>query len=159
MAAPNIIQALDKPLKIYFKKMDARDKEREIRKTLTYMRKHNLIKGDYKHGLLITKKGRKRAIKSDLDKLKISAPMKWDKKWRLVLFDIPEAKKSGRLALTRKIKQLGFRQLQKSVWIFPYPCRAEIELVCVQYEVDEYVSYIETSYLDNQDILQKQFNI
>lgn len=159
LAAPNAIQALDKPLKFYFKKMDARDREREIRKTLNYMRKNGLINKDYQHGLQITKKGQARAKKASLDDLKIPVPHKWDKKWRLVIFDIPEKSKSGRDALTRKIKQLGFRQLQKSVWIFPHPCRQEIEIVCSQYFVERYVTYIETSFIDKQEKLQKLFNI
>lgn len=159
LLAPNAVQALDKPLKLYFKKMGARDRERELRKTLAYMRKHGLVTGSYEHGLQITRKGRARAEKADLDTLCINVPKKWDKVWRLMFFDIPEEKKVARDALTRKIRELGFRPLQKSVWIYPYPCRAEVEFVCAQYEVDKYVTYIETGFVDKQEKLQELFDI
>ncbi len=157
--APNALRALDKPLKFYFKKMDARTREREIKKALTYMRRQGLVSGSYEHGLQITEKGWARAEKTSLDELQIPFPKKWDKKWRLVFFDIPEKKKTSRDALTRKIKELGLRQLQKSVWIYPYPCKSEIEQVCAQYEVDSYVTYIETSFIDKQKKLEELFDI
>lgn len=157
--APNALQALDKPMKLYFRKMDARQREREIRRALTYMRSQKLVTGSYEHGLQITKRGKARLEKSNLDNIKIAVPKKWDKKWRLVFFDIPEEKKTGRDALTRKLKELGFRQLQKSAWIYPYPCRQEIETVCTQYQVDEYITYIETSYIDKQQKLKKLFKV
>src|SRR3989338_9033839 len=41
---------------------------------------------------------------------------KWDKKWRLVLYDIEEKQKTTRELVRRKLKELGFAQFQKSVW-------------------------------------------
>ncbi|MBW3569331.1 hypothetical protein KY385_04340 [Candidatus Parcubacteria bacterium] len=157
LLAPNAIQALDRPLQLYFKKMDKRDRQRELRKTLDYMRRNGLVRGSYEHGLQITSKGKKRLQKAELDRVNIPIPKHWDKKWRLVLFDIPETKKAGRDGLTHKIKELGFKQLQKSVWIFPHPCRGEIELVCSKYGVDRYVTYIETTHIDKAEVLKNRF--
>lgn len=42
---------------------------------------------------------------------------KWDGRWRLVIFDIPEKNKTVRNLLRRKLKGWGFRQWQKSVWL------------------------------------------
>ena len=42
---------------------------------------------------------------------------KWDGKWRVVIFDIPEVNKRIRQALRETLKVLGFWPLQKSVWI------------------------------------------
>lgn len=44
----------------------------------------------------------------------------WDGKWRLVIFDLPEDKKSIRESLRRKLYKLGFGQLQKSIYINPF---------------------------------------
>jgi len=45
---------------------------------------------------------------------------KWDKKWRIVIFDIAEVDKRIRDKLRQKLKELGFGMLQQSVWITPY---------------------------------------
>jgi DNA-binding transcriptional regulator PaaX len=64
-----------------------------------------------------------------IDSLEIKKPKKWDRKWRLVIFDIAQMKKIYREAFRGKIKELGFYCLQKSVWVYPFDCEAEIELL------------------------------
>ncbi|HEY5551230.1 MAG TPA: hypothetical protein VIK52_05040 [Opitutaceae bacterium] len=46
---------------------------------------------------------------------------KWDGRWRLVLFDIPENQRTVRTRLSRGLRQLGFGYLQNSVWVSPDP--------------------------------------
>jgi phenylacetic acid degradation operon negative regulatory protein len=45
----------------------------------------------------------------------------WDRRWRLVLFDLPETKNKVRVKLRRFLRDSGFGYLQKSVWITPEP--------------------------------------
>lgn len=45
---------------------------------------------------------------------------KWDKRWRVVIFDIKEIDKSKRDLLRDKLRSLGFGMLQESVWITPH---------------------------------------
>lgn len=160
LAAPNALQALDKPINKYFKRMDKRAREREYRRLILYMKRQGLIKfnaEDYEHGIQLTKSGKERAEKTNLDNLKIITPQKWDKKWRLVLFDIPESHKQARDHLTSKLRQLNFRQLQKSAWVYPFPCRDEIASIVHQYGISRYVSYIETSFIDSEERLKERF--
>jgi len=42
--------------------------------------------------VLLTKKGKRIAERHSLDFLKIKKPRRWDKKWRMVIFDVPEKK-------------------------------------------------------------------
>lgn len=77
----------------------------------------------------LTEKGRKKAGMFQINSLKIKRPKKWDGKWRLVIFDISHLKKIYREALRGKLKELGFYQLQKSVWVHAFDCQAEIELL------------------------------
>lgn len=77
----------------------------------------------------LTEKGRKKAGRLQIDALKIKKPKKWDGKWRLVIFDIAQIKKFYREAFRGKLKELGFYPLQKSVWVYPFDCQAEIELL------------------------------
>lgn len=77
----------------------------------------------------LTPEGRKKAGIFQINNLKIKKPKKWDKKWRIIIFDIPNLKNMCREALRGKIKELKFYQLQKSVWVYPFDCEAEIELL------------------------------
>ena len=46
---------------------------------------------------------------------------RWDRYWRLVLFDVPEARVSTRNRLRNLLRRRGFGYLQNSVWITPHP--------------------------------------
>jgi len=41
----------------------------------------------------------------------------WDKKWRIVIYDIPEDKRGVRDLFRRRLKEWGFKLWQKSTWI------------------------------------------
>jgi len=44
----------------------------------------------------------------------------WDGFWRVVMFDIPEAKRKERDGLRRRLMKLGFGRLQDSTYLSPY---------------------------------------
>jgi phenylacetic acid degradation operon negative regulatory protein len=56
----------------------------------------------------------------------VKAKVSWDKKWRMVIFDIPEVTRRDRDFLRSQLQWLGFLELQKSVWIFPYEIKSEL---------------------------------
>lgn len=155
---PGMAQVLEEPVLNALKKLDKRAREREMRRIVSYMKAQELIKGNYDHGITITDAGRKRASLSEFKNLSIAKPKKWDRKWRLVMFDIPEKRKQGRDMLTRKLKDLGFRQLQRSVWIHPFPCRQEIEAVTYNYRIDRFTTYLETDHIDKDHLLKNKFS-
>jgi|SRR3989344_982166 len=51
---------------------------------------------------------------------------KWDKKWRAVIFDMPERNRYERNFLRRELKWMGFKELQHSVWITPHDVEKEL---------------------------------
>ena len=67
---------------------------------------------------------------------------KWDKKWRLVIFDIPRTLNNKRDTLRHRLKYMGFSMLQKSVFVFPYPCEEEISDICAKLKISNYVDII-----------------
>ena len=77
----------------------------------------------------LTEKGKKKAGRLQIDSLEIKKPKRWDRNWRMVIFDISQLKKFYREAFRGKLKELGFYPLQKSAWIHPFDCRDEIELL------------------------------
>lgn len=160
LVAPGMAKVLDKPLFAYFNKLDKRSRKRETQRILYYMKRRGLVLStteDYLHGLVITKKGLKRLQNREFETLAIARPKNWDKRWRMVLFDIPEEHKVGRKQLIYKLKMIGFIQLQRSVWMHPFPCRSEIELVTKTYNVQKYVSYVEATGIDSEQHLIERF--
>lgn len=87
----------------------------------------------------LSNKGKEKIRKFILDELSIRKPREWDNKWRLVIFDIPERYRKTRMALRMKLKEIGFYQCQKSVWIHPFPCLEEIEFLKDYFNIKPFV--------------------
>jgi len=120
--ALNLMKNISKP----------KPQKRKFTNAFNYLKKRGLIEIQRKgHDvcLALTKEGKKRAGKYQIDDLEIEKPKKWDKKWRVIIFDIPVASRMIRDAFRRKLKEFGFQPLQKSVWVYPYSCQEEIELL------------------------------
>lgn len=93
----------------------------------------------------LTPLGRSRFLQYKFEGLSIPKPQKWDKKWRLVLFDIPESRRKIRNALRKKLKDLDFLEFQKSAFLFPYSCEDEINFVINVLDIAENVHYVEAA--------------
>jgi len=106
----------------------------------------------------LTEKGELRALNIQLKNLK-NRKVKWDGKWRMVSFDVPERLKKGRDALRYKLKEIGFRELQKSVFVFPYHCEKEISLLIKLFNLKKYVRFGVLESLDNSDNLKEIFKL
>lgn len=109
--------------------------------------------------IVLTEKGKKLALKFSFDEMSIKKPVSWDGKWRIVLYDIPEKKKKAREAFRKKIKELGFYELQKSVFVYPFPCKNEIDFVVEFFEIRNFVRYGEVENLSNESDLKLYFNL
>lgn len=107
--------------------------------------------------LEITTKGKELAKKYLIDQIKITLSGKWDKKWRLVIFDIPNDKNRERDLLRDKLECLGFFKLQESVYVFPFECNQEIELLKGMYLLGHYVQYIVADRIETEINLMEKF--
>lgn len=158
LLAPGAAVALDKPLNNYLNKLDKKEREEELRRLLRYVRGQGLITSQYQHGLKLTAKAMARLDKVDIESIKVSIPKKWDGLWRIVFYDIPEYKKAGRDALSLKLKQLGFYQLQRSVWLYPHPCEDELSAIALAYGIHSYLTLVTATSIQNQARLQNIFS-
>ena len=102
--------------------------------------------------------GKETALTYNLENMLISKHV-WDKKWRIVIFDIPEKLKKVRESLRYHLKRLGFRELQHSVFVLPFKCRNEIEYIVEFYNARRFVRYIEAQYIDNELDLKNKFGL
>lgn len=116
-------------------------------------------KADGSISLTLTEKGKIVTKTFYPDNLKINTPNTWDRRWRIVIYDIPHKKKMARDALRGKLQELGFKEWQKSVFIHPYPCRDEIDFIIEFFEVRPYVRQAELINPTNEAELKLYFNL
>lgn len=109
--------------------------------------------------LKLTSDGRMRAGYFHLfrNTIKIKRQRVWDGLWRIIMFDVPEEKRIFRDILRDHLKTIGFKKLQHSVFIFPYPCEKEIYTLVKLYDATAYVRIITAKTIDNEQQLQKKF--
>jgi phenylacetic acid degradation operon negative regulatory protein len=84
---------------------------------------------------------------------------KWDKKWYVLIFDIPEKKRSYRDNLTKILKNIGFYQLQKSVWIFPYDVVGYLYEILPGFREGDWFEYLIVNKISSHDKLIKYFDL
>jgi len=109
--------------------------------------------------ITITKSGKTKSLEFKIDEMNIKKPKTWDKKWRLVVFDIPEEHKKAREAIRECLNNLGFYKFQKSVFILPFECEDEIDFITEYFNVRSYVRSILAETIDNELHLKKIFNL
>jgi len=107
----------------------------------------------------ITRNGLVRALTYQLDSMKIKKPKRWDRKWRVVIFDIPEKYKRVRELFRMRLKQLELYPLQDSVYIHPFPCFKEIEFLRELYGISMKVEYLLVEKLEDDDYLRERFDL
>ena len=139
-------------------------KLKQLKSNAYYLKKRGLIKFVKEDGkditVSITDNGKKYLKTFDIDNIVLHMPERWDGKWRLVIFDVPEKHKKAREALRRKLKDLNFARLQDSVWVTPFPCEDEIRFIRELFNVPFNVDVIETADLKHHEInLKKYFEL
>ena len=109
--------------------------------------------------LLLTTKGKKQAARLNIAERSIDfrKPPKWDGKWRLVIFDIPEKDRDFRNILRNHLRELRFHRLQNSVFVSPHPFEDVILELVHLYTASPYVRVVTAEKIDNDDILKKRF--
>ncbi len=107
----------------------------------------------------ITQQGMTRALSYKLETMALEKPKSWDKKWRVVVFDIPEKYKGLRDVFRMRLGQLGLYQFQESVYVSPYPCSDEVEFLRELYGVSFTVRYIVADRIEDDESLRQRFNL
>ncbi|MBU4479998.1 CRISPR-associated endonuclease Cas2 [Patescibacteria group bacterium] len=107
----------------------------------------------------LTEKGERELLKYELGDLEIKKPKKWDKKWRIVIFDIKEKRRGTRDILRSTLIRLGFVRLQNSVWIFPYNCEELIIMLKSSLFVGKDILYMTVDKLENDKWLKEIFGL
>jgi len=84
---------------------------------------------------------------------------KWNGKWFFVFFDVPEIQRNKRNYLRKFLIKLGFYPYQKSVYIFPYECEREVELIKKIVEGAKYIKYIIAEKIEEETDAKEYFKL
>lgn len=141
-----------------WKEIDEKTLREEIKKLYRSKLVERKKNPDGSFTFILTEKGKLKALTYHFQEMKITKE-DWDGIWRIVIFDIPERIKRARDALRAKLKALGFYELQKSVFIFPYPGENEVEFVIEFFNLRRYVRIGVLESIDNELHLKKIFNL
>jgi hypothetical protein len=114
-------------------------KEASIRQSLWRLKKQGFLE-KRKNKYLLTKTGNILAQYA-LDRKK-SIDEKWDKKFRVVIFDIPESKRDTRNWLRQELYLLNYRKLQESVFIGKYSLTKDLVKEIKNKKISNYVNYL-----------------
>jgi len=140
--------------------------KKQIQNAIYNLKKRKLIEivkyDDDKVKVKLTNKGKERIKEFSLETLSIEKPKKWDGKWRILMFDIPTKPKiynQAREALRSKIKELGFHQMQKSAWAYPYECEDEILFIAEIFNVQKHIEIITAEKLLHEEQIKRFFKM
>lgn len=83
----------------------------------------------------------------------------WKRQWFMVFFDVPEIQRNKRDYLHNYLQKIGFYRYQQSVYIFPYECEREINLIKKIVEGVKYIKYIVANSIEDEERIKAYFKI
>ncbi len=153
LAAPNAVQSLYK--------LGLLERSPQDSSTINRARKRLIASGHIRStekGLRLTDRGRKEL---DLHEalMRGDVPRRWDGRWRVLIFDIPEHRKADRDKIRRTLRHIGFLMLQDSVWVFPYDVEDFVSLVKADLHIGRAVRYMIVDEIEGDEDLRKHFGL
>ena len=160
IAPPMTPKAAQLLWKIVFKKIQIKRRDSSSIQRLVKSKYIRIVRTKNETRIELTPKG-EQTTKSFMYSQKHTQAKRWDHIWRIVMYDIPSKHKHERDALRQKVKELGMYQLQKSVWIYPYDCKDEIQFLCdtLNLSYKKHILYFETKEVPETNELQKVFGL
>src|SRR3989344_785465 len=122
-----------------------RDPKKRISESAYLLKQKGLVEFRLDGGkkrLYLTDKGRRAMDSVWSEDFHLKLPNRWDGKWRLVIFDIPERRRNVRDKMRALMFRLGFLRLQDSVWVYPYACEELVTLLKTDLKTGRAVLYV-----------------
>ncbi|MDO8576418.1 MAG: hypothetical protein Q7R90_03825 [bacterium] len=155
LAAPNTLQLLK------YTPLGRKKGRYRINDTLDRLIERGDIERTAQHGrpmLSLTHKGHVRLARLTLGETAVGK-RRWDKQWRVVIFDVPERFRRARDLLRGTLISIGFFKLQDSVWVYPYDCEDLIALLKTDFSLSRNVLYIVSHHIEGDWKLKKHFGL
>jgi CRISPR/Cas system-associated endoribonuclease Cas2 len=109
--------------------------------------------------LHITPKGERQLALLMMREAMQQQPRRWDGKWRVLVFDIPERRRALRLRVRSLFVEAGFVRLQDSVWVYPYDCEDIITLLKAEYRIGDDMRYMIVDSIERDSALRRHFKL
>ena len=135
-------------------------KQYYLKNAITKLKAQGLVritKNDGKYIVTLTDRGCTRANLYKTGHKGIEKPRHWDGKWRVVIFDIWEKRKTMRELFRKQLYALGFVRVQDSVWVHPYPCDEIVALLKTDAMLGKAVLYMTVESMENDRWLRDRF--
>lgn len=107
----------------------------------------------------ITDKGRSHLDTEELREHMRRPRKRWDRRWRVIAFDIPERRRSIRDRLRARMVSYGFIKLQDSVWVYPHDCKEVLALIKAELKVGAAVLYMVVEEIEHDRRLREHFKL
>src|SRR5699024_10679868 len=89
-------------------------------------------------------------------------PPTWDGKWRMLMYSIPEEKRSVRDELMKELVWSGFGTMANSCWVSPNNLEKELKTIIEKYDIEPYVHFFLARYdgpRENKNLIEECWNI
>jgi hypothetical protein len=153
LVAPNVLGAMSK---LGF--LSYRRQNESINRSRDRMVRQGLLKY-YDKKLRLTQKGEVALHRLELSDYHIQKPKRWDGRWRVLIFDIPEKRRGLRDKVRRTLMHIGFIRAQDSVWIYPYDCEDLITLLKADFKIGKDLLYLVVEQMEYDVIYKKHFEL
>jgi len=120
-----------------------------LRKEFSILKKEGLIDHKTRYNRKIphlTREGRLKII----PRLPYKKYDPWDKKWRIIIFSIPETDRKYRLQLQEKLRELSFQKVHKGVYISPHPLLNAIHRLTTELGIRQYLILLEADEIEQE---------
>ena len=91
--------------------------------------------------------------------LRLQKNKRWDKRWRVIIFDIPERRRGVRGRLRAIMQECGFVRLQDSGWVYPHDCEELMVLLKAELKAGSSVLYMVVEKIENDLWLKNHFSL
>ncbi len=135
--------------------------KRALERSLYRLRERGMIHYNPQHTRWeLTEKGFRQARTYELRDLNLPRPpSQWDGRWRLIIFDVPERARYLRNLFRRKLTVLGFTYVQKSAWVYPYPCQDVLTELSSRLGLEGDIVFVETDHLFPEKRLLRRYSL
>lgn len=117
-------------------------RQSELSREIKRLRERGLIDfvSDEKLAYRLTDKGKQKAVWESV----IMDDGKWDGRWRVVIFDIPEKRREARNLFRSSLKKWGFKAWQQSVWATKKNCTKALRKFVNDVGIEDWVLILES---------------
>ncbi|MBI5045631.1 MAG: hypothetical protein HZC14_01325 [Candidatus Niyogibacteria bacterium] len=114
----------------------------------------------YTNGKLrLTTKGETVLRRLELSEYRFKKPIRWDGRWRVLIFDIPEKRKGLRDRVRDTLVAIGFVHAQDSVWIYPYDCEDMVTLLKADFKIGKDLLYLVVEKMEYDTAFKDHFGL